>query len=136
MVKFMDTSTQTAPRWVTIYLWVVTIMATMFSLLAYFKPDLQFATWETLTVSGATSLAGPLGLYIARNIATAIAGFFALSKKSYPMIQMLLVLRLVTDGFDFSHNALAGNLQGGVFALVMFLIEVFAIFYISKKNNN
>ncbi|TAF63564.1 MAG: hypothetical protein EAZ55_13310 [Cytophagales bacterium] len=128
-----ENSIQTMPKWITIYLWIATIMATMFSILAYFKPEVQFATWETLTATGATSLAGPIGLYIARNLATAFSGFYALTQKSFPMLKMLLVLRLITDGLDFAHNATAGNMQGGAFALIMFLIEAFALFKISKK---
>ena len=122
-----------APRWVTIYLWVATALALMFSLLAYFKPEIQFGTWETLSATGAFSLAGPLGLYIARNLATAITGIYALTQNSLSMVKVLLLLRLVTDGLDFFHNAIAGNMQGGVFALVMFAIEGFAMYKISKQ---
>lgn len=128
-----NSSTQIAPKWVTIYLWIATVMATMFSLLAYFKPDIQFGTWETLSAAGATSLAGPLGLYIARNLATAVSGFYALTQRSLPMMKILLILRLVTDGLDFVHNAAAGNMQGGAFALIMFLIEAFALFKLPKE---
>lgn len=128
-----NNSNPATPKWVVIYLWIATVLATMFSLLAYFKPDVQFGAWEALSAAGATSLAGPLGLYIARNLATAISGFYALTQKSFPMIKLLLVLRLVTDGLDFAHNASAGNMQGGAFALVMFLIEAFALFKLSKS---
>jgi len=127
-----STST-TAPKWITIYLWIATAMATMFSILAYFKPDLQFGTWEALSAGGALSLAGPLGLYISRNLATAIAGVYALTSKSVQMIKMLLLLRIITDGLDFFHNAISGNMQGGAFAIVMFIIEVFAFIKLKDK---
>lgn len=128
-----DQNNSTFPKWVTIYLWIVTLMATAFSILAYLKPDVQFGTWEALSASGALSLAGPLGLYIARNLATAISGFYALTQKSAPMAKLLLVLRLVTDGLDAIHNGMAGNMPGAGFAAVMFAIEAFALFSVSKK---
>lgn len=126
-------NTSQYPKWINIYLWIATVMATMFSLLAYFKPDVQFGTWETLTATGATSLAGPLGLYVSRNLATAVSGFYALTQKSTDMVKMLLILRLVTDGLDFVHNAMAGNMQGGGFAAIMFIIEAFALYKMSNK---
>ncbi len=129
-----DISSSETPKWITIYLWITTAMALMFSLLAYFKPDIQFGAWEALTAGGALSLAGPLGLYISRNLATVIVGVFALTRKSLPMITVLLVLRLATDGLDFIHNVLAGSIQGGIFALVMFVIEVVALVMVVKKN--
>lgn len=133
----MTTTTEkTSPKWITIYLWVTTAMATMFSLLAYAKPEIQFGTWEALKTTGALSLAGPLGLYLSRNLATVAAGVFALTNKSISAIKTLLILRIVTDGLDFVHNAFAGNMQGGAFALIMFLVETFALFQISKKISN
>jgi hypothetical protein len=125
-------TTNQTPKWITIYLWVTTAMATMFSLLAYFKPEIQFGTWEALATTGALSLAGPLGLYLSRNLATVAVGIFALTSKSVSAVKALLVLRVVTDGLDFAHNAIAGNMQGGAFAAVMFAIEVFALIKINS----
>ena len=125
-------TTNQTPKWITIYLWVTTAMATMFSLLAYFKPEIQFGTWEAIATTGALSLAGPLGLYLSRNLATVAVGIFALTSKSVSAVKALLVLRVVTDGLDFAHNAIAGNMQGGAFAAVMFAIEVFALIKINS----
>ena len=122
------------PTWIKIYLWITTIMALMFALLAYFKPDVQFGTWEAMTSAGALSLAGPLGLYISRNLATAILGIYALTQKSVILITAYLVLRIVTDGVDAVHNFIGGNMQGVGFAAVMLLIELFA-FYKLRENN-
>jgi hypothetical protein len=133
----MTTSTEkTSPKWIIIYLWITTAMATMFSLLAYAKPEIQFGTWEALKTTGAISLAGPLGLYLSRNLATVAVGIFALTNKSIPAIKALLILRVATDGLDFVHNALAGNMQGGAFAAIMFAVEVFALIKLSKSNNS
>jgi hypothetical protein len=129
-----ENNTQT-PKWITIYLWVTTAMATMFSLLAYFKPEIQFGTWETLSATGALSLAGPLGLYLSRNLATVVVGVFALTNKSVSAIKVLLILRVVTDGLDFAHNTIAGNMPGGAFAAIMFAIEVLAFIKLSKSSS-
>lgn len=115
------------PSWTKIYLAIVTLMALAFSLLAYFNPALQFATWETLAAAGATSLAGPMGLYIARNLATVAVGAFALSNGSHAAITAAFVLRAMTDGIDGVHNVIGGNIPGAGFAFVMFAIEVFAL---------
>lgn len=115
------------PTWTKIYLAIVTLMALAFSLLAYVNPALQFATWETLTAAGATSLAGPMGLYVARNLATVAVGAFALTNGSLAAITAAFVLRAVTDGIDGVHNLIGGNVPGAGFALVMFAIEAFAL---------
>jgi hypothetical protein len=115
------------PKWIRIYLMVVTLMALSFSVLAYINPSLQFATWQTLTAAGATSLAGPMGLYIARNLATVATGAFALANGAHAAVVTAFVLRAVTDGVDAVHNATAGNMPGAGFAVVMFVIEVFAL---------
>lgn len=117
----------TAPKWVTVYLWVTAAMATLFSALAYLKPEVQFAVWPTLRAEGALSLAGPLGLYIARNLATVATTVFALVNKHISAIRAALVLRAVTDGMDCLHNALAGNTAGAGFAGVMFALETAAL---------
>lgn len=123
----MSTSHPTPARWIVVYLWITTAMALAFSLLAYMKPEVQFAGWPALTQTGALSLAGPLGLYLARNLATAAAGLVALLDGSCSAIKVALVLRLVTDGADAAHNALAGNLPGAGFAAAMWAVEVWAL---------
>ena len=129
-------SNSTNPKWVNIYLWIVTGLAGMFSILAYIKPDLQFGTWEALGASGALNLDGPLGLYIARNLATALMGIYALTRKSNAMIELLLVLRISTDALDGFHNLIAGNMPSAAFAIVMLLIEIYAYTRINKFQQN
>lgn len=129
------TSVNQVPKWVTIYLWITTIMALMFSLLAYFKPEIQFGTWGALAANAALSLGGPLGLYISRNLATVVVGLFVLTNKSTTSIRILLILRLLTDGLDFVHNIIAGSIEGGAFAGVMFAIEVIALLKISTHKD-
>ena len=46
---------------------------------------------------------------------------------SVAALQAAFILRGVTDVMDLVHNAIGGNIPVAVFALVMFLIEVFAL---------
>lgn len=128
----MNAHASAPARWITVYLWVTTAMALLFSALAYLKPEVQFATWPTLSAPAALSLAGPLGLYIARNLATVLAGAVALLDGSTSAIRVALVLRAATDGIDAVHNLLAGNALGAGFAAVMFAIEAFALSRLPK----
>ena len=82
-----------APNWIRIYLAVVTLMALAFSILAYVNPAMQFGAWETLSAAGAASLAGPMGLYIARNLATVAVGAFALFGGGREALTAAFVLR-------------------------------------------
>lgn len=123
---------QIVPKWITIYLWIITIFAFIFSLMAYLKPGLQFSGWAVLNTAGALSLAGPLSLYIARNMATAVASLFALLNKSLDALMTAFILRAVMDGFDFVHNTIASNTPIAIFAFVAFAIEVAALVKLKK----
>lgn len=127
----MSTST-TAPRWTRIYLGVTTAMATLFSLLAYLKPEVQFATWPVLTTAGALSLAGPLGLYISRNLATVVVSAWAVRDGGVMAIRAGLLVRVVTDGLDAIHQVVGGNPPGAGFAVVMCAIEIAALVALSR----
>ncbi len=114
------------PKWITIYLWITFIITLGASLSGYFKPDALLGTWEALPAAGALSLAGPLGLFVSRNMATAVVTFFGLLQKNASMIKIILLLRIVSDGLDLVNNLIAGNSAVAIMAGVMFLIEVFA----------
>ncbi|MEM7514104.1 MAG: hypothetical protein AAF388_24485 [Bacteroidota bacterium] len=124
----------TTPKWITIYVWVVTAMTFMFSILAYVNPGMQFGGWEALDAAGALSLGGPMGLYIARNLATGVIGLFALLKKNSAMIQLYLVMRTATELMDLIHAlSSGGGMQAAAFPLIMLVIDVFALMQTMKK---
>ncbi len=127
-----NTQNVPVPKWIIIYLWIITAFAFIFSLMAYLRPEFQFGGWTVLNTAGALSLAGPLGLYIARNIATATASLFALLNKSVNALMTAFVLRAVMDGFDFIHNIIAGNTPIAIFALVALAIEISALIKLKK----
>lgn len=120
------------PKWITIYLWVTFIITLGASLAAYFKPDALLGTWEALPAAGALSLAGPLGLFVSRNMATAVVTFFGLLKKNTSMIKIVLLLRIVSDGLDLVNNLIADNLAVAIMGGVMCAIEIFAFSKLSK----
>lgn len=124
----------TAPRWIRIYLTVVTAMAAAFSALAYVSPGIQFGTWPAFGAAGALSLAGPVGLYIARNVATVLVGAFALTSGAHAAIVSAFVLRGATDAMDAVHNLIGGNVPAAGFAGVMFAVEAFAVSQLRKSS--
>lgn len=122
----MTNESTTIPKWITIYLWITFAITLGATLAGYFKPDALLGTWEALPAAGALSLAGPLGLFLSRNMATAVVTLFGLIQKNASMIKLILLLRLVSDGFDLINNLIAGNMQVAIMGGVMCLIEIFA----------
>ena len=122
----MTNNSTTIPKWVTIYLWVTFIITLGASLAGYFKPDALLGTWEALPAAGALSLAGPLGLFVSRNMATAVVTLFGLLQKNASMIKIDLLLRIVSDGLDLVNNLIAGNMPVAIMGGAMCLIEIFA----------
>ncbi len=114
------------PKWITIYLWITFFITLGASLAGYFKPDALLGTWQALPAAGALSLAGPLGLFVSRNMATAVVTLFGLLQKNTSMIKIVLLLRIVSDGLDLVNNLIAGNMQVAIMGGVMCLIEIFA----------
>lgn len=119
-------STSTTPKWIIIYLWITAFITLGASLTGYFKPDALLGTWEALPAAGALSLAGPLGLFVSRNLATAVVTIFALLRNNASMIKLVLLLRIVSDGLDLVNNIIAGNMPVAIMGGVMCLIEIFA----------
>jgi len=122
----MTNNSNSVPKWITIYLWITAFITLGASFAGYFKPDALLGTWEARTAAGALSLAGPLGLFVSRNFATAVVTVFALVKNSASMIKIVLLLRIVSDGLDLVNNVIAGNMQVAIMGGVMCLIEIFA----------
>lgn len=122
----MTNESTATPKWIIIYLWITFIITLGASLSGYFKPDALLGTWEALPAAGALSLAGPLGLFVSRNMATAVVTAFALVKNNASMIKIVLLLRIVSDGLDCVNNIIAGNMPVAIMGGVMCLIEIFA----------
>ncbi|MDP5170533.1 MAG: hypothetical protein NWR72_09820 [Bacteroidia bacterium] len=130
----MTNNSTATPKWITIYLWITFAITLGASLAGYFMPDALLGTWEALPAAGALSLAGPLGLFLSRNVATAAVTAFGLIKKNSSMIQLILLLRIVSDGLDLVNNLIAGNIPVAAMGGVMCLIEIFAFTKIKANN--
>jgi len=122
----MTSESTHTPKWIVIYLWITALITFAASFSGYFKPDALFASWEALSAAGALSLAGPVGLFVSRNFATAIVTVFGLIKNNASMIKIVLLLRIVSDGLDLVNNSVAGNMPVAIMGGVMCLIEIFA----------
>jgi hypothetical protein len=122
------------PTWVLVYLGIAGVAALLFGAMGYLNPDMQFSGWEAFDAAGALSLAGPLGLYIARNIATGLVSLFAIWRRSKDMVIVALLLRLFTELFD-TINALAGSagIGGAALALVMLIIDAVALWSVLQE---
>ncbi len=78
-------------------------------MMIYINPAAMWGNWEGSAAAGAFSLAGPAGLFCARNLGTAALGIYALTNKSSPMIEGFLVFRVVVDFLDGTHALIGGN---------------------------
>lgn len=129
----MKNDINTTPKWITIYLWITSFITLAASLSGYFNPNALLGTWEAITATGALSLAGPLGLFVSRNFATAVVTIFALLKKNISMIKIVLLLRIVSDGLDLVNNLIAQNMSVAIVGGIMCLIEIFAFVKLIKR---
>ena len=100
---------QPIPKWITYYLWFVSIISAVFAVVIYVNPAAMWSNWEAVGAAGAFSLTGPAGLFCARNLGTAALGIYALANKSRPMIEAFLVFRIVVDSLDGIHALIGGN---------------------------
>ena len=98
-----------APLWIIVYLWFVSVVSAVFAVVIYVNPAAMWSHWEAAGASGAFSLAGPTGLFCARNLGTAAMGVFSLLSRSRPMLESFLVFRIVVDALDGTHALIGGN---------------------------
>ena len=102
-------SDQDYPRWIYYYLWFVTCVSVVFAVVIYTNPAAMWGHWGAANAEDAFSLAGPAGLFCARNLGTAAMGAYALLSKSRPMMESFLVFRIVVDVLDGTHALIGGN---------------------------
>lgn len=129
----MTTEKTRTQKWIVIYLWVTAFITIAATLTGYFKPDALLGTWEALPAAGSLSLAGPLGLFLSRNMATAVVTVFGLLQKNASMLKVILLLRIISDGFDLINNLVAGNMPVAIMGGVMCVIEIVAFVSIKKS---
>ena len=104
------------PVWVLVIagLFVLAPLAT--SIMGYIDPTLQFSEHD----AAALSLAGPLGMYLSRKLATALVIAFALFKREPGMLTCAFLLVLFTYILDIINKLVGG---GGFHGLsVVFIV--------------
>lgn len=121
-----------APTWTIVYMGILTILTLSFTVMSYINPSFLLSDWEALAAVGSLSLVGPMGLFLARNLATAVATGFAAFNRSVPMLKMAFLLRAIEDGMDAIHNVIEGSMGGALFGLVFCLVELFGLYTLFK----
>jgi len=94
------------PPWIMVWSGLMALIPLGFSILDYVDPSIMF---PAEAVAATTIWAGPVGLYVSRNMATALATIFAMSQRSASMLILALLLRIIEDVFDVIHNGIAGT---------------------------
>ncbi len=110
------------PKWIIIYLWFVTIMTIVFTIVGYLMLDIYSVTWLN-----PEETSGTLSLYISRNIAIVAVYLFALYNRKLRVFKAVFVLRGVIDLMDFSQDAINGNMIAMIVPLALFIIDIYAL---------
>jgi hypothetical protein len=106
------------PVWILVIAGLFTLAPLAFSIMGYTNPNNQFPNLD----STALALTGPLGMYLSRNLATALVMAAALFKREPGMLLSAFLLRLFTDVLDIV-NTVAG---GGGFPVTFLVFVVLA----------
>lgn len=110
------------PKWIIAYLWFVTIMTIVFTIVGYLMPDIHSVTWQNPEETSET-----LSLYISRNIVIVAVYLFALYNQKLRVFKAIFVLRGVIDLMDFFQDAINGNMIAMIIPLALFLIDIYAL---------
>ena len=110
------------PKWIIVYLWFVTIMTIVFTIVGYLMPDIHFVTWQN-----SEKISGPLSLYLSRNIAIVAVYLFALFNQRLKVFKTVFILHGVIDLMDFLQDAINGNLIAMIVPFIMLLIDIYAL---------
>ena len=104
------------PVWVLVIAGLFVLLPLASSIMGYIDPTFQFSEYD----AAALPLAGPLGLYLSRKLATALVMAVALFKRETGMLVCAFLLILFTYILDII-NMLVGG--GGVSVLsVVFIV--------------
>lgn len=120
----MTTTRSTVPSWIVYYLGFVSIVSAIFAIIVYADASVVWSDWPAIDAPGAKDVGGPAGLFAARNVATAAMGAYALFHRSQPMMELLLVFRIVVDVLDGVHGVISGTPQVIAIGFVAATIEI------------
>ena len=117
----------TVPKWIIVYLWFITIMTIVFTVVGYLMPDIYTSTGHNLGESTNT-----LNMYISRNIAIIVLYLFALFYERIIVFKAVFVLHGVIDILELYKDVFAGNFFEIPFILILLIIDIYALVTLYK----
>ena len=115
------------PKWIIVYLWFITTMTIVFTIVGYLMPDIYTSTGHNF--GEGTDL---LNMYLSRNIAIVALYLFALFYKRIIVFKAVFVLRGVIDILELYKDVFAGNFIEIPFILILLIIDIYALFTLYK----
>ena len=119
------------PKWITIYLWILVILTTIFTLIAFLLPDIFINTGKYFGESS-----GPLNLYLSRNIAIIVIYLFALFSQRIIVFKTVFILRGVIDLIDLFQDIVYVNIFEMPFPLILLIIDIYVLYRLYKIKNS
>ncbi len=96
------------PGWILVWSALMVLLPLVYGFIGYLYPAYYGPEWAH---ADAMKYAGVFGLYVGRNMASAAITALALSQRSAAMLIIALTMRMVSEIFDFTHDAVAGTLS-------------------------
>lgn len=121
----------TIPKWIIIYLWFLTIMTILFTMIGYFMPDIYTTTGHNLSESTNT-----LNMYLSRNVAIIVLYLFALFYERIIVFKAVFVLHGVINVLELFKDTYAGNFLELPFILILLIIDIYALVTLYKLKKN
>jgi hypothetical protein len=110
------------PKWIIVYLWFITIMTILFTMIGYFIPDVHIITDKPTGV-----INGTLNLYISRNVAIIVIYLFALFSNRLIVFKTVFILRGVIDLIDLFQDVANSNFFELPFPFILLIIDIYVL---------
>jgi hypothetical protein len=115
----------TIPKWIIGWTVLIGLLPLAFTVIGYSNPAAIFG--EEAVAPGISILSGPIGLWLARDMASVVITFYALYARSPQMIIMACLLRISTDAMDVINNLIAGTMNADLWIFAPFFIVISSI---------
>ena len=121
----------TIPKWILAWTVIIGLIPLAFTVVGYVSPETIFG--EEATSSREIMLSGPIGLWLARDMASVVITFYALYARSAAMIIMACLLRIFTDVGDVLNNMIAGTMNADLWIFAPIFVVVSSIAIVKLK---
>ena len=115
------------PKWIIVYLWFITIMTILFTMIGYFMPGVHIITDQPTGV-----INGTLNLYISRNVAIIVIYLFALFSNRLIVFKTVFILRGVIDLIDLFQDVANSNFFELPFPFILLIIDIYVLVKLYK----